>query len=60
MSVNDCVYDKDDVIRNLKLIEEVIPVDQLQYFNYCASEIESAVDYLIARLSHSESERFNN
>ena len=48
------------VVENLKSIERFISDDDLVAFTFHAGLIESDVDYLLSRLSHSENERFND
>lgn len=47
------------IIDNLQSIEKLIPNDDLEEFSHLAELIEQDVDFLLARLSHSENERFS-
>lgn len=47
------------VIENLQSIEKLISDDDHAEFSYLADLIEHDVDFLLARLSHSENERFS-
>lgn len=46
------------VVENLKSIERFVSDYDMVAFTFHAGLIESDVDYLLSRLSHSESERF--
>lgn len=47
------------IIDNLQSIEKLISDDDHAEFSHLAELIEQDIDFLLARLSHSENERFN-
>lgn len=60
--MQDIEFTKDfrlSVIENLQSIEKLISDDDHAEFSHLAELIEQDVDFLLARLSHSENERFS-